>query len=667
MAISSPGIGSNIDVNGIVGQLMAVERRPLAALDRREASFQAQLSAYGSLRGALASLKTAADALDDPSRFLATSLSSSDTAVLTGSAGAASPRGTYTVQVDQLARRQSIVAAGQASADSAIGSGASTTLTIQRGTISGGTLTSGIYSAATFTPDAGAPAGTVTITAANNTLTGIRDAINQANLGVTASIVRDGSAAPYRLVLQGATTGAAGSVRVSVSGDATLAGLLAYDPAGTQNLTQTTAAQDAKLVVNGVPVTSRSNVVSDILDGVSLTLAKAGTTTVTIGNATAAVTQSVQELVKAYNDFNKTLTELSRSDPARQNSGVLVGDAAARTLQAQLRATLSASLPAAAQGDLRNLNQAGLSFQRDGSLSLDTARLQSALNADPEAVSRLFASGARAADPQLRIVSTGAKTTPGSYAVNASALPAQGSFAGSAAAALTITAGVNDSLDVSVDGTSTGVTIPAGTYTTAGLAAQVQASINGSSTLAAAKAAVSVSESAGVLTVRSLRFGATSSVTITGSGASDLFGISPVAAKGTDVAGTIGGTVATGEGRRLSAASGSGADGLVLEVTGGTAGERGTVLFSRGFAWRLNEQLDTILGSGGVLAARSDGINRSIRDIERQRENLARRLETVEQRFRAQFTALDSLVSNLLSTSNFLNQQLATLNNNQSR
>ena len=484
---------------------------------------------------------------------------------------------------------------------------------------------------------------------------------------MTASIVRDGSAAPYRLVLQGTGSGAAASLRVSVSGDAALAGLLEYDPSGTQNLTQTTAAQDAKLVVNGVSVTSRSNTVSEVVDGVNLTLAKPGTATVTIGASTAGVTQSVQDLVKSYNDLNKTLAELSRSDPANRNSGVLVGDATARSLQSQLRATLSASLPTATASDLRNLAQAGLSFQRDGSLSLDTARLQSALSANPEAVARLFASGARAADAQLRVVSAGTRTAPGSYAVNVSALPAQGSLTGSAAAGLEVTAGVNDALTVVVNGTSAAVTIPEGSYTASSLAAQVQASVNASATLTAAGASISVSESGGVLTLRSLRFGASSTVSASGSAAEGLFGSAPVATAGTDVAGTIGGAAATGAGRRLTAATGSANEGLVLEVSGGTTGERGTVLFSRGFAWRLNEQLDAILGSNGLLAARSEGIGRSIRDIERQRESLGRRLESAEQRFRAQFTALDKLVSNLTSTSNFLTQQLATLNNSQSR
>lgn len=662
MAISSPGIGSNIDVNGIVGQLMAVERRPLATLDRREASFQAQLTAYGTLRGALSTLKGAADALDDPARFRTASFGSSDSAVLAGSASAGAVRGSYSVEVSQLAQRQSLVAAGQVSQNAAIGAGGTTTITLQLGTISGGTLANGTYSGATFTPDPASSAKTITIGPGANTLAGIRDAINQANAGVTASIVRDGSSAPYRLVLQSAATGAAGSMRLSVSGDAAIGNLLGQDPAGVQNLSQTAAAQDAQLTVNGVQASSRSNTVSDVLDGVSLTLLKTGAATATVGNATSAVTQSVQDLVKAYNDFNRTIADLSRADPTGQRSGVLVGDSGARTLQAQLRSVFGGSLPGTREGELRTLGQVGLSFQRDGSLSLDTGKLQSALAEDPDAVARLFASGAKASDAQLRVVATGQKTQPGSYAVNITTLPSQGSLTGSAAATLDITAGVNDTLSVTVDGTTATVTLAPGSYTATSLAAQLQSAVNGTSAFVAAGAAVSVTQSGGVLAMRSLAYGAASSVAATGAGASDLFGPAPAAVGGTDVAGSIGPGASTGSGRQLTAAADGAAAGLVLEVTGGTTGERGNVVFNRGFAWRLNDQLDSILGNEGVLAARSDGINQSIKDIGRQRETLNRRLDAVETRYRAQYTALDSLLSSMQSTSAYLTQQLAALN-----
>lgn len=663
MAISSPGIGSNLDVTSIVSQLMAIERQPLTTLDTKEASFQSQLSGYGSLRGALSTLKTAADALDDGARFRGFSATAGDTSILSASAAAGALAGSYGIEVDQLAQRQSLVAVGQGSLTAAIGTGADTTISIQIGTITGGTLTNGVYAGASFTAKAGATPTTLTINTSNNSLQGIRDAINSANAGVTASIVKDGSGAPYRLVLQSASTGAANAIKISVTGEAAIDSLLAYDPAGTQNLTQTSEARDAQLSVNGIDVTSASNAVADVLEGVTLNLAKVGSTTVTVARSTSTAVQGVQDFVKAYNDFSKTLTDLTKFDASSGQRGVLLGDSAARTIQSQLRAALSTALPGAATGDLRNLSQVGLTFQRDGTLAFDQTKLTAALNADAEAVVRLFASGSKADDSQVKIASVGTKTLPGSYRVAVDTLPLQGRLVGETPANLVIDAGINDALSITLDGTTAAVTLPAGTYTAATLAAQLQSTINASATLIAAGARVSVTESGGVLTLTSQRFGATSAVAASGTGAVAVLGANPAIFPGVDVAGSLGGVAATGAGQRLTAAAGSPADGIAVDIIGGTTGDRGNVTVSSGFAGRLNDLLDRMLATDGALSARTEGINRSIKDLDRQRENLNRRLDGVEKRYREQFTALDTMMSSMLATSNFLTQQLSALNN----
>ncbi len=663
MAISSPGIGSNLDVASIVTQLMAIERQPLTTLDTKEASFQAQLSGYGSLRGALSTLKTAVDSLEDGSRFRGFSATAGDTDILSASAATGALAGTYSVEVDQLAQRQSLVAAGQGSRTAAIGTGADTTISIQVGSITGGTLTNGVYSGAAFTAKAGTTPATLTINTGNNSLQGIRDAINSANAGVTASIVKDGTASPYRLVLQSTNTGAANAVKISVTGDAAITSLLAYDPAGAQNLTQTSEARDAQLSVNGIDVTSASNAVADVLDGVTLNLAKVGTTTVTVARSTTTAVQGVQDFVKAYNDFSKTLTDLTRFDASSGQGGVLLGDSAARTIQSQLRATLAAALPGAAAGELRNLSQVGLTFQRDGTLAFDQTKLTAALNSNAEAVVRLFASGSKADDAQISIASVGARTLPGTYRVIVDTLPLQGRVVGETPAALVIDAGVNDALSITVDGTTASVTLPAGTYTAATLAAQVQSTINASATLIAAGARVSVSQTGGVLTLTSQRYGATSAVATSGTGAVAILGANPAVFPGVDVAGSLSGVAGTGAGQRLTAAIGSPADGIAVDITGGTVGDRGNVTVSTGLAGRLNDLLDRMLATDGALSARTEGISRSIKDLDRQRETLNRRLDGVERRYREQFTALDTMMSSMLATSNFLTQQLAALNN----
>jgi flagellar hook-associated protein 2 len=660
MAISAPGVGSNLDVNGIVSQLMAIEQRPRTLLDSKEAGYQAQLSAYGQLRGALSSLQNAVRGLATPSRFEARTAGTTDSTVASASAGATAANGTYEVSVTQLAQRQSLTAVGQTSATAVVGGGVATTLTFEFGTISGGTLTAGVYTGASFTQDGSVPTRTVTIDASNNSLQGIRDAINAANLGVTATIVNDGTSAPYRLALQSTDGGTARSLRIGVSGDAMLESLLAYDPAGAQNLTQTVAGQDAGLTVNGVAVTSGSNNVAGAIEGVGLALAKVGTTTVTVGRDSTGVAQGVQSFVKAYNDLNTLLHDLTKFDPQSNSGGLLLGDGTARTIQSQLRTALSSALSNGAD-TLRVLSQVGVSFQKDGSLALDGGKLSQAFASDPAGVARLFASGGAASDSLINVAGSGAATVAGNYAVEITQIATRGQLAGSAPAALTITAAVNDVLTVTVEGTSATVTLPAGTYTASALAAKVGSLVNASSALSAANAQATVSEAAGVFTLTSKRYGSASSVSVSGSAAATLFGATPTATPGVDVAGTIGGFSATGSGQRLTAAGGSPTTGLVLEITGGSTGSRGTVSYARGYAARLEGLLQGVLGSDGAIASRTSGINATIKDLGSQRDVLDRRLAGIEERYRKQFTALDTLMSSMTTTSTFLTQQLQQL------
>src|SRR5690606_9643846 len=257
----------NLDINSIISQLMAVESRPLQNLAKKEASHQAKLSAFGSLQGALSTFQTAVNDLGKNSKFQSMSVSSSDTDVLKTASSTNAVAGTYNVNITHLAQAQSLAATGQASTTATIGSGAATTIRVQFGTFEGGA----------FTENPDLAGGTVTMDSSNNSLQGIRDAINQAKLGVTATIVSDGSASPPRLVLTSDKTGAASSMKISVDGEQALADLLTYDPANTLNpLQQTSAAQDAQLTVNGINVRSPSNDIKDAIQGITFTALTTG-------------------------------------------------------------------------------------------------------------------------------------------------------------------------------------------------------------------------------------------------------------------------------------------------------------------------------------------------------------------------------------------------------
>lgn len=664
MAISSPGIGSNLDVNSIVSQLMALERRPLTTLDRKEASFQAQLSAFGTLKGALTSFQSAVQALNSIDRFQAYKAAIADGGVASVTAANSAVPGNYALEVTQLAQAQKLVAAGQTSTSAAIGTG---TISFELGTIGGGSFDagSGQYSGASFTPG-GAGAKAVTIGASNNTLAGIRDAINAAKIGVTASIVNDGSGTPYRLALSVTDTGAAHSLRISVAGDAALAELIAHDPAGTQHLAETVAARNAEFKIDGVAITKPKNTVNDAIEGVTLNLLKTNPgspTTVTVARDSAKTRESVDVLVKAYNDLNTSLRNLSSFNAASNQGTVLQGDITLITLQARVRAALGDALTGVA-GSYNNLAQIGVSFQKDGTLTLDAAKFQAALEAAPDDIAALFASVGRTTDAAIRYAGATDATKAGKYDVTVTRLATQGNQLGSAAAGLVISAGVNDSFTVNVDGESAVVTLTAGNYASAAaLALEVQAKVNGATAIAAAGASIAVTESAGILTLTSARYGSASGVQISsGNALETLLGTAPVATAGLDVEGTINGVAATGAGQVLTDLSSSAASGLKLEVLGGALGERGSVYYSRGYAATLDKLVESFLGTGGAIAARTDGIGASIRSLDDRRQEMERRLIDVETRIRAQFTALDTLLGKMSTTSAFLTQQLAMLN-----
>lgn len=389
-SISSLGVGANLDLSTLLTQLETAESQPLVLLQQRQVSYTSKLSAYGTLQSSLSTLQAAAKRLADPALFQGAKVTSSVPEVLTASAGSKATAGTYAVEVTKLAQSQSLVAGGQASATTAIGSG---TITIDFGTVTGGTLdaATGTYTGAGFTKDAARTAVPITIDGTNNTLEGIRDAINAAKAGVSASIVNDGSGTPHRLVLTSSQTGEASSMRVSVAGDASLQNLLNNDPAATQNLRQTVAAQNAQLTVNGIAVTSASNSVKEAIQGTTLTLLKTGSSSLSTQPDTATVESAINDFVKAYNSLQATANTLTTYDKDSKTGAALVGDSTLRNLQTRIRQALTTP-QAGGPTDLKVLSEIGVTFQKDGTMAVDSAKLKAAVSSNLAGVSGLFAS-----------------------------------------------------------------------------------------------------------------------------------------------------------------------------------------------------------------------------------------------------------------------------------
>lgn len=641
MAISSPGIGSNLDVNSIVTQLMALEQRPLVQLARKEAGYQAQLTAFGSLKGAISSFQTTLSGLRSLSRFDAFRAQTGNAAVITATGGNSAAAGNYTVAVGALAQSHVLQAAGVASITAASSTGA---ITLQAG--------SGAIH-------------TITIGAGNNTLTGVRDAINAAQSDVQAIIVNDGTANPYRLVLTAASGGTANTISVN---NTLTAGAIkdAFD-----GITQAQAAVDASVTVNGVVITGASNTLSEAIPGITLQLAGVGSSTLSVTRDTAVIQTAVQSFVKSYNDLSGTVANLTAYNATTKQAGPLVGNSSARGIQTQLRAALSSALPGLT-GSITNLSAIGVAFSPDGSLTLDATKLDAAIAADPGAVGALFALRSQSESSLLEYVGSGANAAVGRYEVHVDVVATQAATTATAApAASTVIDGTNDTFSFELDGVASGsLQIAQGTYTEAELAVALQAAIDSSAELETSGAGATVSLSGGKLAITSARFGTVSTIAALAGNALVALGFSgSETATGADITGhfLLGEQLiaATGSGQTLTAAAGGSADALTILFSGDAtqlqAGADAVLNLSEGHAVVLNRLANQFLETSGPIDSRTQGIGRTIVDIGRQRDRLNLRLIGVEARIRAQFTALDTLIGRLTTTSNFLQQQLSRL------
>lgn len=390
MAISGLS-ASSIDVQSVVSQLMAVERRPVEKLSNKSATYETQLSVLATLKSGIAEFQTAVKGLKDTGSFQSFNATSSNTTALTANAGSNATPGSYSLNVSSLAQSQQLVAAGQASSSAAIGTGTSTTLSFDFGTISGGTLTSGTYSGASFT-SGGAGVQTVTIDGTNNSLEGIRDAVNDADVGVKASIINDGGTSPYRLVFSSAATGVDNSMSISVSGDATISGLLSNDPAGTQNLSETLTAQNANFDLNGIAITKSSNTVTDAIEGVTLNLSSVTTSPVNLAitKDTAAINEAAETFISEYNKLMTDLKNLSSYSTSGSSAGTLAGDPAVRQMINELTTIISSTV---AGGEFATLTSVGITTKPGIGLALDSTLFNSAINNNLDDLANLFTAG----------------------------------------------------------------------------------------------------------------------------------------------------------------------------------------------------------------------------------------------------------------------------------
>ncbi len=380
MAItSSLGIGSGMDINGIVRQLVEADGRPaFNAIDRKEDAVNSRLSAIGRLKGALSDFQTATGKLNEAGTFNKHETVSGNEDILTASAELGAAAGSYSIEVQQMAEAHKLTSNGYSGYDDIVGSG-SLTLSVDGNSFS------------------------VTLDGTNNTLEGVRDEINKAsdNSGVNASIINvdDGAGGTVsKLVLTSKETGTANSITVTATEDGSAPGLsqLVYDPdgSGTTNLTEQNVAQDAKILVDGQMATRSTNSITDVIQGVTLDLKSAETGTVFNVDVTldeTSIKDVTEAFVSAYNGLMNIVKDLGRFDTESGESGALVGDSTLRNVQGQIRQAVGNSV-SSASSDFNSLAMIGITIDRTGEMSLNSSGFSDALRENLNAVSDVFSS-----------------------------------------------------------------------------------------------------------------------------------------------------------------------------------------------------------------------------------------------------------------------------------
>ncbi len=392
MAISSlSGINSGLDSAGIVSNLVSLEARPIDVLISQQEQEEKKLSAFQDLQSRLQTFKSVVNTINTESRFLSTqgefsnADSSSNNTVVDVTTTSSATSGTFSLTVNQLARETKVISQGFATTTSEI--------TFGRVEIFDGTKT-------TF----------IDIDSSNNTVDGLRLAINNSGANVSATFLNDGDENnPIRLLISGTKTGEDNAINISHN----FGGIGGEDIVATA-FTETQSAQNAELVIDGVSISKNSNLVNDVVSGATLSLQSTGAGTLTLSTNITAITDKVANFVDGFNDIMLFLNEELALDPSTNQTGTLFGNFAVQNLQQTLRSTITNSVEGV-KGDFQFLAQVGITTNNNGTISLDRSTLSNAIAKDPQNISQLFSSKGTTSNSGVTFIGFTNKTQAGTY------------------------------------------------------------------------------------------------------------------------------------------------------------------------------------------------------------------------------------------------------------
>ena len=771
------GIISGFDSLGLIDATIEIGRTPIYRMQERQTEITDQITAWQALNTKLLAFGISCNNLKSASSWDVFSCTSSDEDILTASADSSAPLGVYSFTVNQLAANHQIASNGFADTDeTTIGTG-------------------------TFTLELGDNLSTqIEIDETNNTLEGLRNAINDSTLDVTATIINTGSGdTPYQLMISSDETGADNQIACEIDLDggtslyfmqigtvnaasgwlpdppsstsaitsggsyigtddktytvtATSSGTIGTDavtlswddgtgnsgtitvPAdydtgdpseiavGDDGVTLTFGAgdivsgenftvdvesggqntiqegKDAEVIFGGsgsgdnpITITSSSNTVTDLIEGVTLNLLSADSespVTLTIGRDTEQLVTNIETMISNYSEVMTYINSQMAYDEFNETGGVLMGDLTLLTIQNDLKNTISQKITGLPDG-FQLLSEIGIESTTTGTLTIDSSTLSSKIEEDFESFAAIFNESGGTTDNDIRFLTAGTDTIESSdgYFINITRAATQATTSGGyfqldGDAPLTIT-DANNRIKVKIDGESSGiVSLSTGTYTSGeALASMIETQLQESSldedALSVEWEEDSGDPTRGRIVINSASYGSNSSVEIVSTSSSiysDIGLTAGTSTNGKDVAGSINGEAATGSGRILTGLSGNATtDGLAIEVNLTAdqltlqGGSQGRVSFSRGIASDFSSILDRFTDtSDGIITSKTDGLEKQIEIFDEHITRIEEQLEIKRERLIAKYTAMEQTIALLETQSQILTQQFALMSSSSS-
>ncbi|MHB9108492.1 MAG: flagellar filament capping protein FliD [Armatimonadota bacterium] len=641
--MSVSGLASGLQTDTILAKLQQVEQAPIVRMQQQQSQLNTKIQAWSALNTRVLAVKEKAAALAKLAQNVSRSVSSSSDKV-TVSATSSAVIGTYTFTVNTLASYHQMTSQSFSDTD--------------------------VTSVGTGTFSITSNGKTTEINVDHLSLEGLRNAINSSDAGVQAMIVSSGGTNPtYRLVLTTEQLGTEGTMTIN----STLSG------GSAPMLSTLQAAADTTLTfgsgANAFQVTRSANKITDVITGVTINLSEesvGNTVTLNVSQNVNSIRSAVQDLVTQYNAMLDFMAQQSSYDPDSGATGVLFGEYQMTQIQNELSRLLTGQVSGLPAG-MSSVTKIGIGFDEEGKLVLNTEALNKAIEEDVDGVLRLFSATGTAANNSVQFVSSDEHTKSSDlagYAVNITQAATQAKLViETTGDGLPAALGQNETLTIN------GKTVEL----TAGMTpAQVIAAINAKTDDTGVRASLTGADGNGAgnfLSLTRTAYGSAYSLNVVSSVAADATstgigttaltqaaaGDGNIGVAGRDVAGTINGKVATGQGQLLTSADGD-SKGMKLLITGTTAGDYGNLIFSLGVGARIDSMLEFVTDAeDGSLQQAQDTLQKRIDAMDEDIESMGEAVQRYMDRMRAQFNAMEVALSKLQNQGSQLSNLLAQL------